>query len=65
MVSICMITYNHESYIMEAIEGILMQEVDFKYQLIIGEDGSQDRTRKICKDYAELYPEKIKLLPSE
>lgn len=60
-----MITYNHESFIAEAIEGVLMQETDFLYQLVIGEDYSTDNTLEICKKYAANYPEKIKLLSSE
>ena len=47
MVSVCMITYNHENYIREAIEGVLMQKTDFDIELIIGEDFSQDNTRII------------------
>lgn len=66
MVSVSMITYNHEKYIAQAIEGVLMQKTNFKYELIIGEDCSTDNTRKICLDYGEKYPEIIKLrLPKE
>lgn len=65
MVSIKMITYNHEPYIAQAIEGVLMQKTTFKFELVIGEDCSTDLTRKICEDYAKKYPEIIKLLPSE
>lgn len=65
LVSICMITYNHEKYIAEAIEGVLMQETTFPYLLVIGEDYSTDNTRSICQEYATKYPDKILLLPSE
>ena len=64
MVSVCMITYNHEAFIKEAIEGVLMQKCDFPIELVIGEDCSTDNTRKICEDYASKFPEIIKLLPS-
>jgi len=62
LVSIWMITYNHENYIREAIDSILMQEVDFDYEIVIGEDCSTDGTREILLEYAEQYPEKFKLL---
>jgi glycosyltransferase involved in cell wall biosynthesis len=65
MIDICMITYNHEAYIREAIEGVLMQKSNFSYRLIIGEDLSSDTTRQICNEYALNYPDKIKLLPSD
>lgn len=63
-VSIFMLTYNQEDYIAQAIEGVLLQETSFNYELVIGEDFSTDRTRAICEEYAAVNPEKIKLLPS-
>ena len=49
VVSVHMITYNHEPYIRQAIEGVMMQKTDFEFELIIGEDCSQDKTREICR----------------
>jgi len=60
MVSVLMITYNHENFIRESIEGVLMQKTDFKVELIIGEDCSTDNTRSIVVDYADKYPEIVK-----
>jgi len=65
MVSVCMITYNHELYIREALDGVVMQKTNFKIELILGEDCSSDETRKICENYAAKYPELIQLLPSD
>ena len=64
LVSIIMPTYNHEKYIRQAIESVLAQECNFSYQLLIGEDFSTDKTREICQSFADLYPDKIILLPS-
>jgi glycosyltransferase involved in cell wall biosynthesis len=50
LVSIVMITYNHEKYIREAIEGVLMQKTNFDFELIIANDASLDATDKIIKD---------------
>jgi len=60
LVSVHMITYNHEKFIAQAIEGVLMQKTSFPFELVIGEDCSTDRTRKIVVDYANRYPEIIK-----
>ena len=56
IVSVCMITYNHEKFINEAIEGVLMQKTNFPIELIISEDCSTDNTRKIVLEYADKYP---------
>ena len=62
VVSVQMITYNHEPYIRQAIEGVMMQKTDFEFELIIGEDCSQDKTREICFEYQKKYPDKIRVL---
>ncbi|MFN6373756.1 MAG: glycosyltransferase family 2 protein, partial [Chitinophagia bacterium] len=49
MVSVLMITYNHEKYIEEAIRGILMQQVDFHVELLICNDASTDNTNKLIE----------------
>lgn len=59
IVSVCIITYNHELYIREAIEGVLMQKTTFPIELIISEDCGPDSTRKIVKEYAAKYPDII------
>ena len=61
-VSIKTSTYNHGKFIAQAIESVLMQEVDFDYEIIIGEDCSSDNTRGIVIDYQKKYPDKIRLI---
>ena len=57
-----MITYNHELYIAQAIEGVLKQKAYFSIELVIGEDFSSDKTREICLSYKEKFPNKIRIL---
>jgi glycosyltransferase involved in cell wall biosynthesis len=64
-VSICMITYNHSEFIAQAIESVLMQQTTFSFELIIGEDGSKDDTRKVCEHFCKEYPGIIKLLEND
>lgn len=64
LVSVEMITYNHEPYIAQAIEGVLMQKANFPIELIIGEDCSTDRTREIVLDYQKKYPDIIRVITS-
>jgi glycosyltransferase involved in cell wall biosynthesis len=50
-----MLTYNHELYIRQAIEGVLVQKCNFIIELVIGEDCSTDKTRAICEEYGKKY----------
>lgn len=61
IVSVYMLAYMHEGFIGRAIESILMQQTNFRFELCIGEDDSSDRTREICLEYAKQYPETIRL----
>ena len=60
LVSICCITYNHENYIRDAIEGFLMQKTDFPFEIIIHDDASTDATADIIREYERKYPDIIK-----
>lgn len=61
LLSVCMITYNHEEFIAQAIDGVIMQKVNFLIELVIGEDCGTDRTREICIRYRDKYPDIIRL----
>jgi glycosyltransferase involved in cell wall biosynthesis len=63
-VSICMITYNHEKYLKQAIDGVLMQKTNFDFELVIANDNSPDNTKLIVEDYITSHPNghKIKFL---
>lgn len=63
-ISVGVITYNQESTIRQTLDSILAQKGDFDLELVIGEDCSPDGTYAICADYAERYPEVVKLLPN-
>jgi glycosyltransferase involved in cell wall biosynthesis len=64
-VSVVMVTYNHERYLAEAIEGVVRQETSFPIELLIGEDCSTDRTREIALSYQKRFPEMIRVITSE
>lgn len=65
LLSVCIITYNHENFIRQAIEGVLMQKVDFEYEIIIADDYSTDNTRAIIMEYKEKNPCLFKLIFQE
>ena len=55
-VSVIMITYGHEKYIRQAVEGVLMQQCSFKVELIIANDSSPDKTNVIIEDVIKNNP---------
>lgn len=61
VVTICVSTYQHSDFIHNCLDGVLIQETSFPFEVIIGEDESSDGTREICKQYAEKHPDKIRL----
>jgi glycosyltransferase involved in cell wall biosynthesis len=60
LVSVKMITYNHKKYISKAIEGVLMQRTDFRFELVIGDDCSTDGTTELISNYREKYPDLVR-----
>ena len=65
LVSVWMVTYNHERYIRQAIESVLNQNVCFDYEIVIGEDCSTDQTRAIIKELQSQHPTILKPLYHE
>ena len=62
LLSVAVITYQHENYIRQALDSILMQNVNFQYEIIVGEDCSPDNTRIILLEYQKKYPNRFKLI---
>jgi glycosyltransferase involved in cell wall biosynthesis len=62
LVSVCMISYNHSEFIYQAIDSVLMQNTNFQYEIVIGDDCSSDNTPQILQEYESQHPDKIRLL---
>lgn len=60
MVSVICTTYNHEKYIRKCLDGFIMQETDFPYEVLVHDDASTDNTASIVHEYEILYPDIIK-----
>lgn len=65
LLSVCLITYNHVNYIKEAIDGVLMQKVNFSWEFIIADDCSTDGTREVLIEYKQKHPHLIRLILQE
>lgn len=56
LVSISCVTYNHENYISDCLDGFLSQETNFAYEILIHDDASTDKTSLIIEKYVQKYP---------
>ena len=61
VVSVVVATYQHGPFIQQCLDGILMQQTSFPFEIIIGEDESTDGTRETCIEYARKHPDRIRL----
>jgi glycosyltransferase involved in cell wall biosynthesis len=59
VISVCITTYNHEKFIVQALDSVLSQQGHFVLEILVGEDGSTDGTAAIVREYAQRYPETI------
>ena len=60
VVSIVCLAYNHDRFIGECLDGLLMQETTFPVEILIHDDASTDRTAEVIHRYEVLYPQIIK-----
>lgn len=60
LVSIKCLTYNHEKYISQALDGFLMQKTNFPFEIVVHDDASTDKTAEKIREYEKKYPNIIK-----
>ena len=61
-VSVCCFTYNHAPYLSKALDSVLSQKTNFRYEIIIGDDCSTDGSQDIINAYAIKFPDLIKTI---
>ena len=64
-ISVLVIFYNQEKYVDDALGSVFMQETSFPFQVIIGDDGSNDGTVEKIREWQSKYPERIRLVIQE
>ena len=63
-VSVAMVAYDHEAFLAQAIESVLVQAYG-DWELVIGEDHSTDRTLAIAQRFEREHPDRIRVLRDE
>ena len=59
-VSICCLVFNHEKYLRKCLDVFLNQKTNFKFEILVHDDASTDKSPEIIKEYEEKYPDIIK-----
>ena len=65
LISVIVTTYNQEATIGRTLDSILAQQCHLPVEIVVGEDCSTDGTLAICRQYAERFPEQIRLIANE
>ncbi len=60
LVSIFCVSYNHEQFIAQALDGFVMQKTNFDYEIVISDDCSTDNTKSIINEYIQKHPKLFK-----
>lgn len=60
MVSVVCDVFNHEDYLRECLDGIVMQQTNFAFEILIHDDASTDKSVEIIKEYVDKYPHLFK-----
>ena len=64
LVSVCFLAYNQVPFIERALDSVLMQDANFAFEVVIGDDASTDGSSEVINRYQRKYPEKIRILRS-
>ena len=60
-VSVLVTFYNQEEHVDKALESIIAQKTEFGVKIIVGDDGSSDRTCNIVREWIQRFPDRIEL----
>ena len=65
LVSVTVISYKHAKYLSTCLDCIFNQKTNFDFEVIVGEDCSNDGSKEILLDYMERYPDKLRVIFNE
>lgn len=60
-ISVCIITFNHEKYIVDCLYSVISQRSGFDVEILVGDDCSTDNTAKLVQEVSDKHPGVIKL----
>lgn len=60
MVSVLCLAYNHEKYIYQALHSMVSQKTNFRFEILVHDDASTDKTTEIIREFEKKYPDIVK-----
>lgn len=60
LLSVICDVYNHEQFLHQCFDGFVMQKTDFKFEVLVHDDASTDKSAEIIMDYVNKYPDIFK-----
>ena len=62
VVTVCVLSYNHEKWLRECLESICTQKTDFDFSVLVHEDNSTDGSKAIVQEFEKKFPDKIQTI---
>lgn len=56
-ISVIVPVFNHGKYVSQTLDSILSQRTGFRYEIIVGDDCSEDNAPEMIRAYADRYPD--------
>lgn len=60
--SVCVVTYNQRAYIAQAVGSVLAQDAGFDFEIVIGDDASDDGTSDILRQLHADNPDRLTIV---
>lgn len=61
-VTVCVLAYNHEHYIEQALLSVINQKTNFDVEILVGEDASKDNTANVLEALKIEYPNRVTII---
>ena len=65
IVTVCIVSFNHEKWLRKCLGSICTQKTDFEYKVLVHDDCSTDGSIAIIEEFAQKYPDKIQTIIQE
>lgn len=65
LVSVLVLAYNHAAFLPKAVESVVTQEVDFEFEVLVGEDCSKDESLQVALTLQQRFPSLVRVITAD